>query len=125
MWGELCELRDESADCKKLFISCAQKLDFKNREVFHNTNWESPPPSDQKRNKVVGDWLVKHDPEQYARENYERCARHVLSGEPFENSNAVLGYTYKPWTVRELLGTSEHRERDEDEGDWSRLEDWK
>jgi len=56
---------------KKIIISCAQKLGFKNREVFHNINWESPPISDQRPTKIVGDWLVNHDPKQYACDNHE------------------------------------------------------
>ncbi|KAF3014133.1 hypothetical protein E8E15_005568 [Penicillium rubens] len=69
--------------------------------------------------KMVGKWLVHHDPEHYAHENYGKCAEHLLSGAPFENTNAVPGYKYKPWTVQEPLDASETGRPVQDEGDWS------
>jgi hypothetical protein len=109
-------------------VSCAQKLGFKNREVFHSQDWAAPPEDTshptqtrqpEKPKKMVGDWLVRHDPELYARDNYEMCKRHLVFGTPFENTNAVPGYKYKPWTVKELLERSEKGEPDLDEGEWS------
>lgn len=99
-------------------VYCAQKLGFKNREVIHNTNWSAPPSSKGEQN-IEGDWLTKHDPEQSAKENLKRCKRHLVNGTPFENTNAVPGYTHKPWMVKELLSASKRGEPDLDEGDWS------
>ncbi|KZM26447.1 Salicylate 1-monooxygenase [Ascochyta rabiei] len=102
-------------------VSCAQKMGFKNREVFHNTNWEQQDQDSKplKNKQMVGNWLINHDPEQYAYDNYHSCAQYLLTGAPFENTNLVPGYKYKPWTVKELLGASERGEVLEDEGDWS------
>ncbi|KAJ6134744.1 hypothetical protein N7523_001066 [Penicillium sp. IBT 18751x] len=100
-------------------VSCAQKMGFKNREVYHNTDWDFVAKHPEVMGKMVGNWLVHHDPEQYAYENYAKCAEHLLVGARFENSNAVPGYVYKPWTVKELLDASERGEALQDEGDWS------
>lgn len=62
--------------------------------------------------------MYDHNPEKYANENYNKCAEHLLEGTPFVNTNHVPGYTYKPWTVHELLEASERGETVEDEGDW-------
>jgi hypothetical protein len=64
-------------------------MGFKNREVYHNTDWDAVAKNPEIMGKMVGDWLVHH------------------------------GYTYKPWTVKELLNASESGEPVEDEGDWS------
>ncbi|CAI7652439.1 unnamed protein product [Penicillium manginii] len=100
-------------------VSCAQKMGFKNREIFHNTDWDAVAKNPKIMGKMVGDWLVHHDSEQYAYENYAKCAEHLLKSTPFKNTNSVPGYTYKPWTVKELLDASESGELVEDEGDWS------
>ncbi|KAF3047955.1 hypothetical protein E8E11_009306 [Didymella keratinophila] len=100
-------------------VSCAQKMGFKNREIFHNTDWSDAAANTKLMGKMVGDWLTYHDPEVYANENYHKCAEHLTQGTPFENTNMPPGYTYKPWTVKELLGASERGEVLEDEGDWS------
>ncbi|RYN46115.1 hypothetical protein AA0118_g12679 [Alternaria tenuissima] len=99
-------------------VSCAQKLGFKNREVFHNTDWSSQNAAPKKNEKMVGDWLILHDPEKYTHDNYHKAAEHLLTGAPFENTNIPPGYKYKPWTVRELLAASDHGEVVEDEGVW-------
>jgi hypothetical protein len=100
-------------------VSCAQKMGFKNREVYHNTDWDAVAKNPEMMGKVVENWLVHHDPEQYAVDNYDKCAEHLLRGAPFENTNSVPGYKYKPWTVKELLDASESGEPLQDEGDWS------
>jgi hypothetical protein len=99
-------------------VSCAQKMGFKNREIFHNTDWSDAAANTKVMKKMVGDWLTYHDPEAYAYENYHRCAEHLTKGTWFENTNMPSGYTYKPWTVKELLGASERGEMLEDEGNW-------
>jgi hypothetical protein len=94
-------------------------MGFKNREVYHNTDWDAVAKNPEIMGKMVGDWLVHHDSERYAYENYGACAEHLLNNTPFKNTNSVPGYTYKPWTVKELLNASESGEPVEDEGDWS------
>ncbi|KNG45403.1 fad binding domain-containing protein [Stemphylium lycopersici] len=99
-------------------VSCAQKLGFKNREVFHNTDWNNQKAAPKKNAKMVGDWLMCHDPEKYTYDNYHKAAEHLLTGAPFKNTNIPPGYEYKPWTVRELLAASDRGEEVEDEGLW-------
>ena len=65
-----------------------------------------------------GKWLIQHDPEKYAIENYEKAAEHLLNSMPFNNTNHVPGYKCKPWSVNELFEASEKGEAVEDEGDW-------
>ncbi|CAG7941447.1 unnamed protein product [Penicillium salamii] len=100
-------------------VSCAQKMGFKNRELYHNTDWDAVAKNPETMGKMVGDWLVHHDPEQYAYDNYEKCAEHLVNGTAFKNTNSVPGYEYKPWTVKELLDASERGAPVQDEGDWS------
>lgn len=67
---------------------------------------------------MVGDWLLNHDPEQYAHNNYHKAAENLLTGAPFENTNTPPGYKYKPWTVRELLEAPDRGETLRDAGNW-------
>ena len=69
----------------------------------------------------VGRWVLAHDPEQYAYENFGLAFNHLVSGAPFENTNIPKGYVYKPWTMAGLgeqaaAGKSLAKEL---AGDWS------
>ncbi|KAH7232479.1 maackiain detoxification [Fusarium solani] len=99
-------------------VACAQKMGFKTRELYHNTDWEVMDKDPSRLTKMVGNWVQKHDPEQYAYENYGKCANHLVAGTPFKNTNAVPGYTYQPWTVKELLDAADRGETIEDDGEW-------
>lgn len=99
-------------------VSCAQRLGLKNRELYHCADWDAPDFDPTPFRTLVGKWLVHHDPEQYAYDNYEACASHLTAGTLFENTNAVPGFPNKPWTVQELLEASDHGEKIVDEGDW-------
>lgn len=61
---------------------------------------------------------MRHDPEQYVYESYGDCVNHLLVGTPFENTNAVPGFSYKPWTVAEVLEAYEKDGELADEGEW-------
>ncbi|KAL5611353.1 hypothetical protein FOBRF1_007470 [Fusarium oxysporum] len=98
-------------------VSCGQRMGFKTREVWHLTNWDKVEKGQTFPN-VVGSWVVDHDPEQYAYDNYEKCASFLIKGTPFKNTNGVPGYTHKPWTIQELLSASERGEKLVDEGEW-------
>ncbi|KAF9869922.1 FAD binding domain protein [Colletotrichum karsti] len=100
-------------------VSCAQKMGWKTRENFNNTDWDKVDENPQILTKPVGDWVLRHDPEQYAYDNYGNCAKCVLEGKGFENTNAVPGHTFKPWTIKELLGVTEAGGEIVDDGDWS------
>ncbi|KAF9882592.1 hypothetical protein FE257_006226 [Aspergillus nanangensis] len=99
-------------------VSCAQKMGFKNREKFHKTDWEAVDSNPETVGKPIGSWVLYHDPEKYVYDKYEDCAQHVLTGRPFKNTNAVPGYTYKPWTAAEMIAASERGEMIIDQGDW-------
>ncbi|ORY63491.1 uncharacterized protein BCR38DRAFT_344406 [Pseudomassariella vexata] len=82
-------------------VSFAQRMGIETREFYHHSSWE-----DVMRNPealgVVGPWIVRHDAEKYAFENFEQCAEHVKNGAPFENTNTPPGKKYEPWTVKGL-----------------------
>jgi len=71
-------------------VSSAQKIDFKNRGVFHNTDWNVVAKNPEAMGKMVGDWVIYHDPEQYAYDSYKSCADHILKGAPFEHRNNMF-----------------------------------
>jgi hypothetical protein len=99
--------------------TCAQKIGFKSREAFHHTNWDEAAKNPRGIAKFTGKWLLHHDPELYAYENYEACAAHLLHQKPFTHTNTVPGFPFKPWSVEELLEKSSKGESIEDaEGQW-------
>ncbi|KAI5917477.1 maackiain detoxification [Camillea tinctor] len=101
--------------------SCAQKMGFKTREIWHKTDWSDGSNNPSKAfGGLKAPWLVDHDPEEYAREKFQDCADHLQHGTPFHNTNSVPGYTYKPWTVKDLNEASEKGIAEQDEGDWFR-----
>jgi hypothetical protein len=100
-------------------VSCAQKTGFKNRELYHKTDWDAVAKDPTIMGKMVGDWVTHHNPEEYAYENYHACAEHLLGGnKPFVNTNSVPGYEYVPWTVQELLAAQDGGVSVPDKGDW-------
>ncbi|TDZ36116.1 FAD-dependent monooxygenase fsr3 [Colletotrichum spinosum] len=100
-------------------VTCAQKMGFKNRENFHNTDWDAAAKNPAAILKQVDEWVSRHNPEQYAYDSYDECASHILRGTPFQNTNSPPGHTFKPWTVAELLAYADRGERIVDDGDWS------
>ncbi|KAF7593736.1 hypothetical protein BBP40_010911 [Aspergillus hancockii] len=100
-------------------VSCAQKMGFNTREMFHNTDWDAVARNPDILSKTTANWVMHHDPEQYVYGNYGKCVNHIIAGAPFENTNIPPGYKYKPWTVKELMDASDRREPIVDEGDWS------
>ncbi|KAG2009367.1 hypothetical protein GB937_007770 [Aspergillus fischeri] len=105
--------------CRFERVSCAQKMGFHHREKFHNTDWDEVARNPDILSKTTANWIMRHNPEQYAYENYDSCARHILEGKDFQNTNIPLGYRYEPWTVKELMDASDRHEPVVDKGDWS------
>ncbi|RKL39429.1 hypothetical protein BFJ72_g6903 [Fusarium proliferatum] len=99
-------------------VACAQRMGFKNQELFHSADWDAVARDPTAFLTPAGKWMVNHDPETYAYDNYAACASHFTDGTPFQNTNAVPGFSYKPWTVQELLAASDRGERLVDEGEW-------
>lgn len=100
-------------------VTCAQKMGFRNRENFHNTDWDAAAKNPDSILKQVDKWVSQHDAEKYAYDKYEKCVDPVLNGAPFQNTNTPPGHTFKLWTVRELLELGERGEKIIDDGDWS------
>ncbi|KAI1132425.1 maackiain detoxification [Nemania abortiva] len=99
--------------------SCAQKMGFKTREIWHKTDWSNGSNNPSKAFAGLrAPRLLDHDPEVYAHEKFQECANYLQSGAPFRNTNGVLGYTYKPWTVKGVNEASTNGITDQDEGDW-------
>ena len=107
--------------CSQSFerVACAQRSGFKNREKWHNMDFEEAKKHPERLAMAVGRWINSHDPETYAYDNYRKCANHVVSGAPFQSTNIPPGYNYEPWTIDELLHAADGQHETVDPGDWS------
>ena len=100
-------------------ICCCQLLGFVNLNIRHKTDWKAAASKPSSVQASYGEWLWQHDAEDYAYENYGKAFRHLLTGEPFHNTNVPPGYTYKAWSVNELLSVDGDLKSVEVDGDWS------
>ncbi|SJL01263.1 related to fusarubin cluster-monooxygenase [Armillaria ostoyae] len=100
-------------------VSCAQRMGFKTRENWHHTDWDAVSKNPQLVGKIIGSWLSKHDSEKYAYDNYAACAKHIIDGTRFTNTNTPPGYIYEAWTVEDLLKAAREKTDVQDAGDWS------
>ncbi|KAJ6205812.1 hypothetical protein PSV09DRAFT_2376255 [Bipolaris maydis] len=100
-------------------VACAQKMGFKDRLKFHTSDLAKAEENPDSIGRFTGQWLLRHDPIQYAYDNFQACADHLLRGTEFKNSNFVPGHTFKQWTVTEFLEAQEHGKDIDDDGDWS------
>ncbi|KAK0190814.1 hypothetical protein F5146DRAFT_1137633 [Armillaria mellea] len=97
----------------------ASRMGFKTREQWHHTDWDAIMKNPKPLSRIVGKWLAKHNPEQYSYDNYAACAKNIMEGTPFVNTNTPPGYTYEPWTVQDLLQAAKDGRDVLDAGDWS------
>lgn len=68
----------------------------------------------------LGRWIVEHNPETYAVQNYEQALAHLKDPEvPFQNTNGPPGVVYRPWTIDSLLESQRKGEPTVLDGDWS------
>ena len=97
-------------------VSCLQAFGV----VNHNRN--ATPAADKsaaKKNQVhIGKWMLEHDPEQYAIENYQSALAHLQTGAAFKNTNIPPGVVYTPWTIDGLLEAQAKGEPTVLDGDW-------
>lgn len=100
-------------------VSCAQRTGFKNREMWHQTDFEHAKRHPEKLAQMTGRWITDHDPEEYTYQNWKKCVNHLVSGAEFKNTNIPPGYSYKAWTIDELLSLTDEGKTLKDEGDWS------
>ena len=75
-------------------------MGFKTREKWPRTDWDVSP---RLVGRLVGDWPVKHDAD-----NYIACAKHITAATPFANmSIPLVGYVYRPKILCRLLARRE------------------
>ena len=96
-------------------VSCLQAIGVINQEV-RNTNRKGDPTD---IHKVFGEWLLGHNPEQYAIDNYDKALDHVLNGTPFKNTNIPTGVTVPDWTIDSLMEQLDKGEPTMLDQDWS------
>jgi hypothetical protein len=97
-------------------VSCLQAFGVVNRSK-HSSGAKNG--TDPKKNMVhVGRWMLEHDPNQYAKENYAAALDHLRSGTPFRNTNIPPGLQYKTWTIDSLLDAQGRGETTILDGDW-------
>lgn len=106
-------------DCRFERVSCVQLSGFMNHQKQSNPVYSADSDDEESFKVSLGDWMVMYDSEKYTCAHYGEVLNHLLTGAPFEATNIPRGYTYKPWTIKELLGKIERREKIHFEGDWS------
>lgn len=90
------------------------------RQVQHETDWDVVAKDvDVLKNNGPGDWLALHDPENYAKQNFDDCLQALRSGEKFVNTNIPPGYTHQQWTCEEVLDKQRKHIPMKVDGDWS------
>lgn len=97
-------------------VSCLQLLGVLNHEMRNrsaNANISQTKPIG-----ILGSWIWKHDPEQYAIENYEKALAHLETGSEFRNTNIPPGHVCRPWTIDEVLKAKEAGKEIVLDGDW-------
>ncbi|KAH8892759.1 putative monooxygenase [Thozetella sp. PMI_491] len=100
-------------------VSSCQKLGFINHQKRTNPNIKAIEKDPKKLKSEVGQWLWRHNPEEYTHQNFTNALDHVKNGAPFQNTNIPAGYVYKPWKVNELMAEIEAGKEVQFEGDWS------
>lgn len=98
-----------------------QRFGFATRQFLHTVDVDAAEEDDSKLQLKMSSWIWKHDPVQYARDNYQQAIESVTQGAPFENTNLPPGYKYVPWTIQDELEREEKGLMTElfNTGDWS------
>ncbi|KAL2784547.1 monooxygenase [Aspergillus keveii] len=100
-------------------VSCCQRAGFKNREQWHHVDLKEARKHPEKLAEMTGRWITSHDPEEYAYQNWTNCVNHLIRGTEFVNTNIPPGFSYRPWTIDELLNAADEGRVVDDDGDWS------
>ena len=98
--------------------SCLQLYGFYNKGNREQTDWEAIKKNPDLIKQRFGRWIWDHDAESYVYENYGKVFNHLVNGAPFQNSNIPPGYTYKPWTLEEMMKLEKEGKKLELEGEW-------
>ena len=99
-------------------VSCLQAFGVVNRDK-RNTNSSRSAGGSKGTQTVNGRWILDHEPEVYARENYSAALAHIRHGAEFKNTNTPPGMVYIPWSIDSLLEAHERGEPTILDGDWS------
>jgi 2-polyprenyl-6-methoxyphenol hydroxylase-like FAD-dependent oxidoreductase len=105
---------------KLRFERCAalQLFGWYNKQSRDATNWKLIEENPDKLRPEFGKWVWAHDPETYAFENYGKAFNHLANGAPFVNTNIPKGYSYKPWTLDDMMELVKEGRQVELEGNW-------
>ncbi|KAL7625939.1 hypothetical protein AAE478_002708 [Parahypoxylon ruwenzoriense] len=103
--------------------SCAQKMGFSNAELLQHTNWEKVKANPKLAQPKLPSWVWKHDPENYAYENYEKMVDTIRKGIPFDQVDTVPpnyppGYKYEPWNIDDMIRDVKTSTVDMGSGNW-------
>ncbi|KAI1393124.1 FAD/NAD(P)-binding domain-containing protein [Hypoxylon trugodes] len=103
--------------------SCAQKMGFQNAERLQHTDWQKVKVDPKLAQPKLPRWIWKHDPEQYAYENYAKMVDTIRKGIPFDQVDTVPpnyppGYKYKPWSIESMQKEVDEATVDMGSGDW-------
>ncbi|KAJ5570611.1 uncharacterized protein N7459_010041 [Penicillium hispanicum] len=97
-------------------VSCFQKVGVLNHEARNRS--ANANASQAKIVGLTGAWIWRHNPEQYAMENYHQALSHLSDGTAFQNTNIPPGHVYRPWTIGELLKLKDNGQEIELDGEW-------
>ena len=105
--------------------SCAQKLGFSNAELLQDTDWGKVKLDPRRAQPKLPSWVFKHDPEDYAYENYEKGVKAVNAGAKYITDvdelppNYPPGYKFEPWSIDDIMNNMKQaKEFDLGPGDW-------
>ena len=106
-------------------VSLLQAMGVANREARSGkkvpTADGAPAGKATLMHKMAGPWIVEHDPEAYAMEQYADAAECVRTGQENEwkNTNYPSGVKYVPWTIDSLVEAMDKGEPTFLDADWS------
>lgn len=98
-------------------VSCLQAFGVRNSEQRNSS--VKGQNTDKTMHVTFGKWIVDHDPEAYALENYDAALEHLHYGTTFKNTNTPPGLVYHPWTIEGLLEAEKKGEPTVFNADWS------
>ncbi|CAH0055641.1 unnamed protein product [Clonostachys solani] len=117
--GNICNAVKVHELLRKQRVTLLQRMGLAVRSSLHAKETESP--KDAPEIMLQGKWLWAHNPELYARDNFDRATLHLRNKEPFQNTNLPKGYVYEDWTLEgEIERETSGRSLDiHATGDWS------
>jgi len=99
-------------------VSCLQAFGVQNRKKIRADHSSQQTKGGGGNIMRMGKWILAHDPEDYALQNYHKALAHLLDQTPFQNTNTPPGLVYRPWTIESLLDAHEKGEATILDGNW-------